>query len=193
MAALSESYAKTCAFVEAGKVPEAAGELASNFAPKVEELFGLCEQTYPPRFSKVDDWCTWIKQLVALSRRAQKEMRNGSAPEAAKDLELLRRHFYTMHGEAARLASNDFIYAFRTMLAAPSPDVAKLTTVRDYLGKAAPSAKASADKAAFGAARKEWAAAVAPVLAKGTGDAETLKSARAATEKFYRDYGIQFE
>ena len=193
MKALSESYARTFDLLKAGKTSDAAKEFASKFSTTVDDLYSKAAQTYPVRFSKMTDWCTWADQLVAKTKEARAALDTGQSEEAMKKMELLRRHFYAMHVEAKTLKANDYIYAFRTIAGGAKPDAEKLGALVGYVQKAEPSFNAKAQAPDYAQAMKAWSACVEPILKeKKIGDGQ-IKPLRDATETLYRAYGIQFE
>lgn len=199
MVKLSDSYAKTVDLVEAGNYPEASKEYGANFVPVMKKLYSEAAEIYPPRFSKVDEWCKWTKRVYIFTRRTEETLEAaaeaGSAePEQAmKYLMALREYFYFLHDDSEYLRSSDFIYAFHKELLDEQPDAARLRSLIEALEEAEPSMNAAADADAYGAVRKEWAGKVTPLLDGGAPEGDALTQLRDATKPFYRQYGIQFE
>jgi hypothetical protein len=69
-------------------------------------------------------------------------------------------------------------------------ELAWLQTLIEF-GK--PSAKAKIDPAGFAKAESAWSAQIAAVLQDGSLMDGELELLQAATDRFYRDFGIQFE
>ena len=193
MVSLSESYIKTLSLLEEGESAEASREFNRGFVPTVKKLYSEAATTYPTRFSRVDDWCAWTKQLYIFTRRAENAFRDGQTEEALEKLSSLREHFYALHVESQTQKSNDYIYDYLVKTRAEQPAVDELNSILILVGNAEPSAKASADLEAYEKARSTWSDRVAPLLEDGAIVPGEIEMLRQVTEEFYRDFGIQFE
>jgi len=193
MVALSESYVKTLDPLAAGRTAEAATEFHDNFTPTVKKLYSEAAQIYPVRFSKSENWCIWTKQLYVQTIKLDETLGKGDQAEALKMLADLREHINNLHLQTQTQKANDFIYAFHRQLAQPAPEARELSALADKLAKADPSAKAKANAEAYGKARAEWSRQAEAALEGGTLDSGKRRALRASTEKFYHDYGMQFE
>ncbi|MFP4381584.1 MAG: hypothetical protein ACLFUS_13870 [Candidatus Sumerlaeia bacterium] len=201
MVELSEVYAKTYKLMEEGKVEEAATEFNDNFIPTARVLYSNCARNYPPKYEKIDDWCSWVRNFYILADQSNKAM--AKHPEKGSDdyartmagLIGLRAHFFTLHQLTDLVASNDYIFAFWRELADESDNTAMLKEAVTALSaedvKLSKKAKANPDQ--YAEALAKWKAEVEPVLADDKiedGEAEKLQT---ATTDFYKAYGIQFE
>jgi len=193
MASLGESYVKTLDLVAGDKLGEASGEFKKGFLQPVKKLYSEAAGTYPPRFSKVDDWCAWSKRLYLLTRKAENALRDGQTQQARDELSSLREHFYLLHVEAETQKSNDYIYAFLVKARAEQPDVAELNSIAAMVLNAEPCASTKADLDAYENARSTWSSTVSALLQDNRVEADELEPLRQATEQFYRNFGIQFE
>lgn len=192
MSSLSDKHEQMLGFLDAGKVREAAAVYTNQFLPTVKQIYTETPDTYPTRFSKIDDWCSWIKQLYVISVKADKSMNSSSS--ALAELERIRGHFYALHNRSGTLTVSDLIYAFRTEAAKESPALASLQKLHaSIVAQPVLSAKAKDNPAAFEAARQAWNAAVNPLLQKNALTADERTALQKATERFYRLYGVQFE
>jgi hypothetical protein len=193
MVSLSASYAKTMELLDANKVREARDEYRMRFVPTVKKLYTEAPKTYPPRFAKINDWCSWAKGLYTMSLAGDKVLAGNDVAASKKTMEGLRAHFYALHRQAETLGVSDWIYAFRVATADAKPTADVLRGLRDKIDKAQLSVKAKVDVEAFRNARAEWLGKVDPILKDGTIDAAELTALRSATEKFYRGFGTLFE
>lgn len=194
MKALSDSYVKTLEFLKANKPEEASKEFTENFVAVVKKLFSETENTYPPKFSKNSDcWCTWVKELYKITVTTDKILKKNEVENANKMLSMLREHFYKIHVETKTELSNDFIYTFNINTNKDTVDVKALKSVLEQLDKAELSAKAKANEENFKKAKSDWLSKVSELLKTDTIAPESLTSLRQVTEKFYNEFGIQFE
>ena len=193
MTALSDSYIKSLDLLQKKKTEDAAKEFSQGFVATVKKLYSEAASTYPARFSKVDDWCTWTKNLYVLTRQAEDSLGRGKKKEALGRLARLREHFDTLHVKAQVRKTNDYIYAFRRMLEKGKTEAKQVSGLLNALDKAEPSAKAKAKAEDYAKARAEWSKQVATAMEDGKILKRKLKKLRASTEKFYREFGIQFE
>lgn len=187
MERLANSYGAVLDHQSAGRTKEAAAEFRANYLQVVKKVFTEAPQTYPTRFSKINDWCTWVAQLYVMSVKTDTALAGNSA-DSAKLLEGLRQHFYNLHKETQTLSVSDAIYAFRTEAIAAQPSVEKLKSLKEAVEKAPTSAKARLDGTKFTEAKAKWATVVDAAIADGK-----VPALREATETFYRAYGIQPE
>jgi hypothetical protein len=193
MVSLSGSYEKTVELLEAGKAKEAREEFGARFVPTVKKLYTEAPKTYPVRFAKINDWCSWMKNLYTMSLTAEKALSGDDSAGSKKLLAGLRAHFYGLHRETETLRVNDWIYAFVTAAAKEKPSAEELKAVSKSIGTAQPSVKALANADAFSKARSEWLAQVSTILEDGRIDAGELKTLRTTSDGFYRAFGTQFE
>ncbi len=193
MASLSASYAKTTELLEANKLREASEEYRTHFVPVVKKLYTEASTTYPPRFSKISDWCSWARGLYTMSVSGEKVLAGGNAAACKRAMEGLRAHFHRLHRESDTLGISDWIYAFRLATAGDRPTAETLRGLRDKIEGSQLMVKAKVDIEAFRAARAEWLGKVDPILQDGRIDAAELAKLRDATERFYRGYGTLFE
>ncbi len=193
MALLAESYVRTLDLLQEERTIEASQEFERNFVQPVKKLYAEAADVYPPRFSKVGDWCAWSKRLYILSRRTENAFRDGQTQEALETLSSLREHFYILHVEAETQKSNDYIYAFLMKARAEQPDVAELSSIAALVLDAEPCTNTGADADDYEEARSAWSSTVSALLQDGTIDADELAPLREVTDEFYRDFGIQFE
>jgi len=193
MVSLSASYEKTVELLDANKTQEARDEFRTRFVPTVKKLYTEAPKTYPTRFSKINDWCSWAKGLYTMSLSADKVLAGDDAAASKKMLVGLRAHFYGLHRETQTLGVNDWIYAFSLAVAEAKSAPEVLRGLRDKVEKAQLSVKAKGDAGAFNTAKAQWLGTVDPALKDGVIDATELRALRTATEKFYRAFGMQFE
>lgn len=106
---MEASNTKVKALLREDKQSEAAREFQTKFTPAVRELYSKAASTYPPRFAKVNDWCSWTKGLYIGTIKTGKALESGSADEAEKMLGLLRRHFHAMYKEAGFAKCDGFV------------------------------------------------------------------------------------
>jgi hypothetical protein len=161
--------------------------------PTIKKLYTETPKTYPTRFSKINDWCSWAKGLYTMSIAGDKVLAGNDVAASKKTMEGLRAHFYALHRETETLGVSDWIYAFRVAAADAKPTADVLRGLRDKIDKAQLSVKAKGDAGAFNTARAQWLGTVDPALKDGVIDATELRALRTATEKFYRAFGMQFE
>jgi len=192
MVSLSDSYAKVLDELSAGRQKEAAAEFRGHFLQTVKKLYTEASQTYPTRFSKINDWCAWARGLYTLTMQADRALA-ASSPDAPKLIESLRQHFYALHKETDTLSVSDAIYAFRVEAAATSPSIERLKSLRQAVSTARPSVKSRLDNAAFTTAQAKWAKTVDAALQQASLAPADLRTLREATETFYRGYGVQME
>ncbi|HEX2971660.1 MAG TPA: hypothetical protein VHP11_04975 [Tepidisphaeraceae bacterium] len=190
---LSASNEKTLALLDANQAKAARDEFRTRFVPTVKKIYTEAPQTYPTRFAKINDWCSWVKNLYTVSLKADRALAANNTTEATQLLAALREHFYSLHRETETLKANDWIYAFVTASAKEKPTVDELKALRDAVEKAPLSTKAQANADAFNKAKADWLAQVDPVLKGGSLDASKLQSLRTASDTFYRAFGVQFE
>ena len=192
MSAMSEGYVQTLDSLERGGSPDLTFEFRKGLVVPVKKLYAEAAETYPVRFSKVNDWCAWTKQLYILTRKAEDALAQGRMEDAKQDLAALRDHLDALHNETGVIKSNDRLYAFWKALNADTPDLERLKALRKAIEEAEPSAKAKAEADAYEKAKSEWSTQVAPLLDGGALQPEQVKELRERTKTFYRAYGIQF-
>ncbi len=193
MEKLSSSYLATLDLLEQDKADEAAKEYSRKFVAPMKKLYAEAAETYPPRFSKMDEWCKWTKRVYVWTRRTEEAFKQKEPEKAAEYLPLFREYFYVLHEKAKVLKSNDHIYAFHKELGADEPSLDTLRSVLGALDKAEPSMKAKAGADAYKQAKAKWHGQVSPILESGSLSADQLGQLRKLTAPFYRDQGIQFE
>lgn len=193
MVSLSESYAKTLALLKSDKTKEATDEFRKGFAAVTKTLYAEVAQTYPTRYSKVSEWCAWVKQYYVLTRRVESGLVANRKDGALQDLTAIRNHFHQLHAMAQLHKCNDWIHEFRTEAAKAAPSVSHMKGLRARLDTALPSAKAKAELEAYQQAKSAWAGQVDPLLSDEALTSDELVTLRKATEDFYQAYGIQFE
>ena len=99
------------------------------------------------------------------------------------------------------MLTNDAIYAFKIevdKICANKPgltgyDLSTLAELKSKISTAKLSVKAGADKKAFEAALKQWLEEVDVLLAEPPLKSEQADKLEALTDKFYMEYGIDFE
>ncbi len=193
MVKLSESYVKTSDLLADGKTEDAAKEFSTNFVVTMKKLYSEAAETYPLRFSQIDEWCKWTKRVYIWTRRTEEALKARKREDAEKYLPLFREYFYVMHEESKVLKSNDHLYAFQKELTGESPSADALAKAKTAFEKAEPSMRAKAEPEAFESAKKAWLEQVGAVLQGGSLGSEQLEALRVATGTFYREFGIQFE
>ena len=194
MKALSDSYVKTLELLKANKPEEASKEFTENFVAVVKKLFSETENTYPPKFSKNSDcWCTWVKELYKITVTTDKILKKNEVENATKMLSTLREHFYKLHIQTKTEKTNDYIYAFYVGANKDTQDLKELKSIQEELDKAELSVKAKAQEEDYKKAKSEWLSKVSELLKADTIAPEALTSLRQVTEKFYNEFGIQFE
>jgi len=193
MKTLSESYPATVALLKENKAEDASKEFRARFSPTIKKLYSEAAKTYPTRFSKVDNWCEWAKQLYSLTRDAEDALKAPNAAKASAALADLRRHFYMLHEKAGNCLSNDYIYAFRTAVQNGAPSVDALKSLLKSLDGSKPSAKAAAEAGAFKEAKADWEETVKASLTDDRLEDSELQSLRQSTEAFYEAFGVQFQ
>ena len=218
IAGLTVSYEKTLCSVEAGKRNEACEEFHETFLTTVRCIYSEAAVTAPKRFAQSENWSAWLRHLYALSVKTGKSLRsNSDAPAtpssvgkesgeppdcdaaaksdsiALRNLDGLRTHFHRLHAETEALNVADRLHTFRECVKDAHPDATKLGILRKALIAATPSTKAKAEKTTFLAARDKWDEALRPILEDGAVDPAELTAVRAATDAFYRAFGVQFE
>jgi hypothetical protein len=190
---MSTSYGKTLELLDAGKKEEARDEYRGNFLQAVKKLHGEAATTYPQRFAAAKDWCTWVKDLYATSVKVDQLLAAQKAEEARPLLVSLRQAFYDLHEQTNTRSVNDLIHALRVEAAKEEPSAEKMRALRGELERAPASKASKAHAAEYAKARDAWAAKVEPILADGKVEAGEREALRAATEAFYRAYGMAFE
>jgi hypothetical protein len=193
MVGLSTSYAKTLDLLDNNKGKEAREEFRSQFVPTVKKVYTEAPQTYPPKFSKIDDWCAWVKDFYIMTLKAEKALGSSNPAEARKLLAGIREHLYKLHQETETAAVNDFIFALMSATAKEKPSAQELKALRDKLEKAKLSVKAKSDGDAYVRACKAFLASMDKVLQDQAIDDAELAELRSATASMYRSYGVQFE
>jgi hypothetical protein len=193
MVALTESCVKTSDLLAEGKTEDAAKEFSTNFVVTMKKLYSEAAETYPVRFSQIDEWCKWTKRVYIWTRRTEEALKGGKREDAEKYLPLFREYFYVMHEESKALKSNDHLYAFHKELAGESPSADALSKAKAAFEKAEPSMRAKAESEAFDRAKKAWLEQVSTALRGSSLGAQQLDALRVATGPFYREFGIQFE
>jgi len=193
MQTLSDSYVKTLELLKANKSEEASQEFLQNFVTTVKKLFSETENMYPPKFSKITDWCSWVKQLYRLTLTTEKVLKKNEIENVNKALLLIRDHFYNLHFETKTEKSNDFIYLINIKSNKDDVDVKDLKSILKQLEKAELSAKAKANEEDYKKAKSEWLSKVNELLGDDKVASDELASLRQVTEKFYNEFGIQFE
>lgn len=193
MKSLSDSYVKTLELLKANKSEEALQEFSQNFVTTVKKLFSETENTYPPKFSTFNDWCTWVKQLYRLTVTTEKVLKKKEIENANKALLLIRDHFYNLHFETKTEKSNDYIYLINIKSNKDNIDVKDLKSILEKLEKAELSVKAKANEEDYKKAKSEWLSKVNELLGDNKVASDELASLRQVTEKFYNEFGIQFE
>jgi soluble cytochrome b562 len=193
MGALSDSFAKTTELLDAGKVKEAQAEFSSTFVPTVKKAYSEAAAVAPTRYTGLQTWPDWTKQMYVVSINANNALVRGQGAQATKLLAELRQHFYLLHQQTDTCKTNDFIFAFRMELQKDAPAVEELKKLCEAVEKAPASAKVKSQAQVFAAARAQWSARVKKVLADGVIDGAELQDLRQGTESLYRAFGVQLE
>jgi hypothetical protein len=190
---MSESFVKTLDLMEAGKASEAREEYRPQFLQAVKKLYGEAATTYPLRFAAAKEWCVWQKNLYATAVKIDQFLAAGKVQEAKTSLLSLRQEFYDLHEQTNSRGVNDVIYLIHLEAMKAEPSVEKIQMLRGGLEFVPPSVASKADNAAYVKARDAWAAKLQPIVADGKVDASEREALRAATDAFYRAYGMAFE
>jgi len=159
----------------------------------VENLHKLAARTYPPRFSKIDNWCVWMDKFLGTTRLAKTALTSNKPSDAARHLGAIRTHFLNLHRETQMLNASDFVFAFHRAAAVERPRTKDLVSYYKALGTAKPSIKMRAQKEKYEAARAQWSTAVAPILQDGQLAPGEIEVLRQTTEVFYQAFGRTFE
>ena len=190
---MTAGYATTTSLLGTGKVDEATKRYSKECVSTIKELYAKAGTTYPVRFAKHKDWCTWTRRAFVLARNAETALQGKKVEEATTSLAALREHYHQLHTGAQLLTSNDLIYAFWSEVAKPGPDPKVLNTLRRDIPKADLSIQAKARKSAYTAALTRWQDVARPILRDGTLAEGELGPLRTATDTFRNAFGMSFE
>lgn len=193
MTSLSEGYASTLDLLDKDQTEEAKGAFKRSVLLNVKKLYSEVAETYPVRYSKIEDWCAWSRQLYILTRKTDMALDAGDAAKARELLQGIRQHFYNLHQLTGMSKASDHIYSFFNALEANPPSFDKLKTEWDTLENAEPSLLAKSKPDEFKQTIEAWRQQVGLVLQGGSLTPEQINQLRAATEALYKAYGLQFE
>jgi hypothetical protein len=192
VALLNSSYQQTLALLDAGKTTEAYNAFHGSFVPAVKKIYSEAPQTYPQRFSKIDNWCDWIKGLYVGTMKADAALAKAD-PGARKMVDGLREQFYKLHKETGTQKINDFIYALHAASAQDNISIDDLKSLRKSLGEAGASVTTQAQADAFAKARTQYEQKLDAILEDGKVDPAEVQPLRQSTDAIYNAYGIQME
>jgi hypothetical protein len=190
---MSASYSDTLNFIESGKIELAATRFAEKFQSSAKDLYTQSGTVYPPKYSNVNDWCAWTKELYKLTSQTNKALEEKDAKCARELLQKLRIHMFNMHAEAKAMKSNDYIFAFQIEASKDQPSAKILSKFLELTLGAEPSAEASQETDLYAKARTEWSEAVSTILKDDKIEEAERAPLLSATDGFYQKYGIQFE
>lgn len=190
---LTNAFVATDNQVKEGKAAQAQETFSKEFHPIARSLFRIMPQTYPPRFGRVNDWCSWIEGLTKQSAKTRTALQSGQAAQMSAALDGIRVHFYNLHREAGALNTSDLIYLFWRTIQKDQPPVKNLQQAIKLLETATPSMRARVYADAFQKAKAQWLGVASSTLADGTLDANELQSLRQTTETFYLQFGRDLE
>jgi len=197
---LSASYRKTVFSLKEGKTTAASREFKTFFAPEVKKLYTETAETAPKIY--IDD-CNWNEKIKILYITTQKTavfLEKRDVKNSKAGLESLREFFYKLHTDNKINIASDAIYAFRKELNEFPPgktltkkQTAILSSLKSKIFQAAPSEAMKKDKGKFNAEANAWSDAAGRILSRKKIDAPQIKLLRDSTEKFYFNYGMDFE
>jgi hypothetical protein len=190
---LNTSYPKTLELLSAGKAKEAYEEFHANFLQAVKKIYSEASTTYPARFSKIDDWCGWVKGLYVDSARADKALAVGQCEDASKSLAALREDFFKLHMKTGMLQVNDIAYAIRIEAVKDQPSADEIRNLSAKLADAKPSSKTRTTPAEFAGARGRFLQAVNSLVSGNKIESAEIKPLRDAADQLYKAFGIEFE
>lgn len=190
---LNSSYLKTRELLSAGKTKEAYEEFHVNFLQAVKKIYSEASATYPTRFNKVENWCSWVKELYVNSGKADKALANAQIEEAHKLLAALREEFFNLHKEAGIAQANDVVYAIRTEAAKDKPSAEEIKGLSAKLAEAKPSSKSRMAAADFTGACGKFMEAANPLVADGKIEPAEVAPLRNAAEQLYEAFGVELE
>ena len=193
MVSLSDSYAETTDLLDAGKTKAAAEEFSRHFTPPLKKLYSEAGQVYPLRFANAKAWCEWTKRFYTLTRETEDCLAENRRREARTLLEALRKHVYDLHVETKTQKTNDYVYALHLYASEKRPDALRLRATNEGLAKAEPSAKAEAEPEFFEESKKAWQGQTGKALAQDKVPLRQKKKLRKAANRFYREFGVQFQ
>jgi hypothetical protein len=169
--------------------------------PPAEKIAQKMAGVYPPRFAKIDDWCSWASDLKTQSEEAdnlltalpKKDTKEWA--EAVAQVEKVRGEFCDLHEKSQTQTVADYIFALRAEIRKDKPSVAELQKIRKSLETAHASKHAKANPQDYVHALARWDSIGQPVL-KWKGDAipqGTLVRLRERTDAFYAKFGADLE
>lgn len=190
---MSASFVRTSTLLDDRDTSEAAVEFQTQFIPTMKTLYTNAANTAPERYANVTGWYDWTKYLYLVSVKAQKALEAGNAEEAARNLRLLREHYYLLHDKAGTHKANDFIYEFNRQVNQSEPYVEKLKTAARQVVKAKPMAATRAEKKACKKAVKQWYSGVKKALKDDQLTPEEKQTLEQTSRDLYKAYGMRFE
>jgi len=197
----SDSVAVVHDLLEENKIKNAAVEFSRSFSTTVRKFYSEAAFTAPKRYIKDCNWNAKAKSLYILTLKTEMELKKGDMAASKEKLAELRNFFYKLHVDNKILLTNDAVYAFKLevdKIYANKPGLAgynlsTLAGLKSKISTAKLSVKAGADKKAFEAAFKQWSEKVDALLAEPPLKSEQADKLKALTDKFYMEYGIDFE
>jgi len=197
---MSPSYLKVHNLLDEGKVAGAANEFQSIFAPAVNKLCSEAGKSAPKRYMMDAKWPSRVKDLHALTDKAQKCLNGGDKKASREALESLRKFFFYLHAANRMVLSSDGVYAFKKRVdripdngELAQSEIAKLRALKVKIGRSTPSGRAKTDKPAFCRDFKQWSAEVKKILAESPLSSKSIAELKTITNKFYLKYGIDLE
>ena len=150
-------------------------------------------KTYPPRFSKIDNWCDWIEGLSKKSHATLTALNKNDRNGATTQLDGLRAHFYNLHREASLINRSDLVYLLWKSARAKKVPVSTMQQAIAMLDTAPASSSIKAASAQYARDAKAWFAQVSPILEDGKVGADESATLAKATDAFFLRYGRDFE
>lgn len=190
---LNSSYLKTLELLSAGKTREAYQEFHVNFLQAAKKIYSEASEACPARFSKVENWSSWVKGLYVNSGKADKALADARIEEARKLLAALREAFFNLHKEAGIAQANDVVYAIRVEAAKENPSAEEIKSLSAKLAEAKPSSKSRTAAADFAGACGKFAEAANPLTADGRIEPAEIAPLRQAAEQLYKAFGVELE
>jgi hypothetical protein len=191
---MTASYTKTLDLLDEGRDKKAAEEFRTGYVQTVKKLYSEAAEIYPVRFSKVDEWCGWTRNLYRKTIKLDKELAKGSkGKKVDRMMTGLRQHFYNLHYDAKTLKAGDYVFALNQVASQKKPSIKLIKNLRKKLESAKASGKAKSDADGFSKAKKEWEGKMDTIMADDSISKKELEAMRKSTGEFCRAYGMQFE
>ena len=195
------SYCKIKQLLDQNKSDEAYEEFTAHFVDATEKFANEAGNIAPASFQADRLWPRRVQFFLSLAKDLERSLKKRDITAARYALARIRKFFYVLHTENGIWLTNDAIYLFKQEvdgIAANNFDLKSfnadnLEKTRANILKARASVKVRSNRKAYDTALKQWWREVDTIMDVKPMTRQALARLKIVTDKFYGEYGIDFE